>query len=46
MDVDQAIEPDEILWESLKQENSKKGGGKTVLIYLIAFLFIISSSAI
>lgn len=45
MDVEEAIEPDEILWESLKQENHKRGG-KIALIYLIAFLFIIGSCAI
>lgn len=45
MDVKEAIEPDEILWESLKQVDAK-GGGKTVLIYLVAFFFIISSSTI
>ena len=45
MDVKEANEPDEILWESLKRKNHKNGG-KIALIYLIAFFFIIGSSAI
>lgn len=43
--VETAVEPDEILWESLQQETAA-GGGRAVLLQVMAIVFLVLSGAI
>lgn len=45
LSVETAVEPDEILWESLQQETAA-GGGRAVLLQVMAVLFLVFSGGI